>query len=240
MKIRTKIYHSILFQLGRKICLHPKLLTLSLIALFVMMMCKIEFWQFHVNMSNEWVEFINDTGFCIASSYIAGYIFYIFSVLYPGVKRRKKVLGISKNLLRYTIDDYDYMFSTVCDCCCTDVDKSMLIKSIVQESNSFSNYIDKDSCYFIQKRLCGMNTALQHFVSISDYLEDNELGNLNKAFELIEKCLIIIRDKSDNIKSEDFSSIISFNNDELENLANSLFELRETLTDMYNHINKNV
>lgn len=236
----TEIYHSKYFQLGRSICLHPVLALFFVVAIVFLMMCKIEQLQFYVDWSNEWVEFVNDTGFCIASSCIAGYIFYIFSVLYPWVKRRKKMLGISKNLLRYTIDDYDYMFSTVCDCCCTDVDKSMLIKSIVQESNSFSNYIDKDSCFFIQKRLCGMNTALQHFVSISDYLEDNELGNLNKAFELIEKCLIIIRDKSDNIKSEDFSSIISFNNDELENLANSLFELRETLTDMYNHINKNV
>lgn len=236
----TEIYHSKYFQLGRSICLHPVLALFFVVAIVFLMMCKIEQLQFYVDWSNEWVEFVNDTGFCIASSYIAGYIFYIFSVLYPWVKRRKKMLGISKNLLRYTIDDYDSMFSTVCDCCCTDVDKSMLIKSIVQESNSFSNYIDKDSCFFIQKRLCGMNTALQHFVYISDYLEDNELGNLNKAFELIEKCLIIIRDKSDNIKSEDFSSIISFNNDELENLANSLFELRETLTDMYNHINKNV
>ncbi len=49
-----------------------------------------------------------------------------------------------------------------------------------------------------------------------------------------------IQIRSDNIKSEDSSSIISFNNDELENWVNSLFELRETLTDMYNHINKNV
>ena len=235
MKIRTKTYHSILFQLGRKICLHPKLLTLSLIALFVMMMCKIEFWQFHVNISNEWVEFINDTGFCIASSYIAGYIFYIFSVLYPGVKRRKKVLGISKNLLRYTIDDYDYMFSTVCDCCCTDIDESLFIKRIVQENNGFCNYIDWNNCSFIQKGLCEIKTALQYFVSISDYLEDYELGKLNKTFELIEKCLNIIKDKRDDQKSK-----IPFGNEELENWINSLFELKEALTDMYDHINKNI
>ena len=234
MKIKTIIYHNKLFQLLRSICLQPKLFYLSLVALCVMMMCKIESRQFYVDLSNEWVEFINDTGFCIASSYIAGYIFYIFSVLYPWVKRRKKMLGISKNLLRYTIDDYDSMFSTVCDCC-TDIDKSLLIKSIVQENNGFCNYIDWDNCSFIQKGLCEIKTALQYFVSISDYLEDHELGKLNKTFELIEKCLIIIKDKSDDQKSK-----IPFGNEELENWINSLFELKEVLTDMYDHINKNV
>lgn len=235
MKIKTIIYHNKLFQLLRSICLQPKLFFLSLVALYVMMMCKLESRQFYVDLSNEWVEFINDTGFCIASSYIAGYIFYIFSVLYPWVKRRKKMLGISKNLLRYTIDDYDSMFSTVCDCCCTYIDESLFIKSIVQENNGFCNYIDWDNCSFIQKGLCEIKTALQYFVSISDYLEDYELGKLNKTFELIEKCLNIIKDKRDDQKSK-----IPFGNEELENWINSLFELKEVLTDMYDHINKNV
>lgn len=240
MKIKTKIYHNIFFQLGRSICLQPKLFFLSLVALYVMMMCKIESWQFYVDLSNEWVEFTNDTGFCIASSYIAGYIFYIFSVLYPWVKRRKKMLGISKNLLRYTIDDYDSMFSTICDNCCTDIDESLFIKSIVQENNGICNYIDWDNCSFIQKGLCEIKTALQYFVSISDYLEEYELRKLNKAFELIEKCLIIIKDKSVDIKTEASLSKIPFGNEELENWINSLFELKEILTDMYDHINKNV
>ena len=236
----TEIYHSKYFQLGRSICLHPVLALFFVAAIVFLMMCKIEQLQFYVDWSNEWVEFVNDAGFCIASSYIAGYIFYIFSVLYPWVIRRKKMLGISKKFLRYTIDDYDYMFSTVCDCCCTDIDESLFLKSIVQEDIGSGNYLDSHSCSLIQEKLCEMKTALQYFVSISDYLEDDELKILNKAFEMIEKCLIIIKDKSDNIKSEDSSSTISFKKEELENWVNSLFELRDTLTDLYNHINKNV
>ena len=238
MKIKTKIYHSILLQLAKSIYLQPILVLLLAIAIVVMMMCKVESWQFYVNFSDEWVEFINDTGFCIASSYIAGYVFYIFSVLYPWVKRRKKMLGISKNLLRYTIDDYNYMFSKICDC--GTIDKPLFIKSIVQEEKDSRNYMDRDSCSFIQEKLCEMKTALQHFISISDYMEDYELGILNKAFELIEKCLNIIKDKSDDIKSETPSSILCFGTEELENWIKSLFELKEALTDMYYHINKNV
>ena len=236
----TEIYHSKYFQLGRSICLHPVLALFFVAAIVFLMMCKIEQLQFYVDWSNEWVEFVNDTGFCIVSSYIAGYVFYILSVLYPWVIRRKKTLGISKKLLRYTIDDYDSMFSTICDCCCTDINESLFIKSIVQENNCFYNYIDGDCCFFIQTRLCEIKTALQDFISISDYLEDSELEKLNKGFELLEKCLIIIKDKSDNIKSGASSSKLSFRNEELEKWINSLFELKEALTDMYDHINKNI
>ncbi len=134
MKIKTKICHSILLQLAKRIYLQPILVLFLVIAIVVMMMCKVESWQFYVDFSNEWVELINDTGFCIASSYIAGYIFYIFSVLYPWVIRRKKIIGISKKLLRYTIDDYNYMFSKICDC--GTINKPLLIKSIVQEEKT--------------------------------------------------------------------------------------------------------
>ena len=201
-------------------------------------MSKLPCMQKSGNYSNEWVIFVNDTGFSLACSFIAAYLFYILTVLYPTVKRKKPILAIAKEYLRYARDENHHMLKTICSC--SDISDEIiprLLGGIVSSNSDEDNLlVSKTDCNNILAQMHKTDRKMQNVILHADYFDVSELNLLKELLEIIENVDSSIGDK---LWNADEQSYTIWGQSELKQLANKLLRLYKLTDTLYTQLDKN-
>lgn len=218
-----------------------KLLIAALLCIVVTMMSKLPCLQKTGNYSNEWISFVNDTGFSLACSYIAAYFFYILTVLYPSVKRKIPILSIAKEYLRYARDENQHMLKTICGC--SDISEERIpefIKGIVSPNSVEDNIcVSVKNCNNILNEMRKTDNWLQKVVPYADYLDEPDLKILKEIIEIVENLDSYIEDKLCGI-IDNSQNYTVWGRSELEKLAKRLVKIYQLTDTLYIQLNKNV
>lgn len=226
------------YQLAITILSSWKLLLTTLLCIVVIMMSKLPCMQKTGNYSNDWVSFVNDTGFSLACSFIAAYFFYILTVLYPTEKRKKPILAIAKEYLRYARDENQHMLKTICNC--SDISDEIIplfVTGIVTKCEKDNLFVCKTNCFNILDQMHKSDRKMQNVILHADYFEVSELNLLKELLEIIEKVDSFIGDK---LWSADEKPYTIWGQSELEQLAKRLFRLYQLTDTLYTQLDKNV
>ena len=216
-----------------------KLLIAALLCVVVIMMSKLPYMQKTGNYSNEWVTFVNDTGFSLACSFIAAYFFYILTVLYPTVKRKNPILAIAKEYLRYARDENQHMLKTISNCPDIGDERiSEFLKGIASPNSDEGNlHVSNTNCNNILHQMQKTDRIMQNVLLHIDYFDVSELRMLKEILEIIEKVDSSIGDKLWNANEKPYTI---WGQSELEQLAKRLVRIYHLTDKLYTQLNKNV
>lgn len=171
------------------ICRQWKLLISVLLFILIIVLCFIK--PFYANWHSETIGAFNNCVLAIATSYVSGYIFYVFTVVIPKANRMKSIMDITKDNLRYARD-------TVCGFF---LDRGGPYDFIKEGNDILIQYVahNRDNnIYVIDDRICNMlitvidqvQKYMQFVTSYSDYLQDDDV-----------KTIKIIMDKTRSLES---------------------------------------
>lgn len=92
-----------------------RLFVLAIVGLFLLFMCKIPCLQIKVSFPESVTTAINDVVFCLAGSYVGGYIIYFLSSLIPKTKKIRPILETAVVRIRYALNTMEYdLKNTIC------------------------------------------------------------------------------------------------------------------------------
>ncbi len=237
-KMRFSIRKWIVTQLLSSILREWILLLGIVLCVAIMMATRLPCMQITVQWPDENIHLVNDVCFSLACSYIAAYLFYVLTVLYPRVKRRKQVIGISKEYLRYANDDFQFMLKTICGTSkITNKCTLLFVANMEKERYLDSILVSATNCNNILEELRCLNSRLQNVVSHIDYLNTSELKILKEVFEKKERCECYVKDKMRFVKKESYTM---WGQNELEQLAVWLVSISNSLKMLYSELDKNI
>ena len=174
------------------------LIFICFICLFVMLICNAKLSLF---CQIEWHSFIKEAFNSIAGSFIAGYLFYIFSVLLPKSKKLPPVLGLSCQQIRYAKEGLDEKSHVICY---KDA-KEFMLNAKNETCGSYE--LTQMNCRYILQAVKDVNMFIQYPMSKVEYLDNEDVKRLSKTAQLVTKSISRLSDalqidflSSENIK----------------------------------------
>lgn len=158
------------------------LIFLFFLCIIVMLLCNM---RIEISCSVEWLKFLKEAAFCIAGGYIAGYIFYIFSVYVPQSKRLPAVYSLIDKQIIYAKSELMDLSYNVCG---QYELKAKLLLSKLAEVKSEDNFvIPQTHCRYLAFAMANIKKFLDYPISKIELLESNDLKNLCEVIKIVTK-----------------------------------------------------
>ena len=141
--------------------------------------------RIEISLSVEWLKFIKEAAFCIAGSYIAGFIFYIFSVLIPQSKRLPAVYSLIDKLLTYAKSELMDMSYNVCGQ--YELKETVLLSNLAEEKGEDNFVIPQTHCRCVGFAMANINKFLDYPASKIELLESKDLKNLCEVIKIVNQ-----------------------------------------------------
>lgn len=202
-----------------------KLILLLFLSIIVMLLCNMEI---KISCSVKWIEFGKNVFYSIAGGYIAGYIFYFFSVSIPQLKRQIPILKVVSQHLIYSKSELMDLSSSICD---TSEIKDTSFRNKLASKISEDNYqISQKNCQLIALAMFNIKKLIESPSSIYEVLELNDLNNICEINRITTKIYTQVTDVMPNplyLSMKDYCKFV-----------NSILEVYNLLEDVYVSIEK--
>lgn len=127
----------------------------------------------------RWGEFLSDAISSIAGGFIAGYLFYIFSVLLPKSKRLPPILKLVAQHVRYAKEGLDDKSNTIC---------GKGAKNFRLQKSDYGSYgLTHENCRYILQALEDVRLFIQYPFSQVENLSNKNVELLSSTGQLVIK-----------------------------------------------------
>lgn len=186
--------------------------------------------RIEISCSVEWLKFIKEASFCIAGGYIAGYIFYIFSVLVPQSKRLPAVYSLIDKLLIYAKSELMDLSYNVCGQ--YELKETLLLSKLAEEKSEDNFVIPQTHCRYVALAMANINKFLEYPASKIELLESNDFNNLCEVIKIATQ----IHSQIIDIQPD----CMCFDKKEYEKFAKNIVLVDELLETIQNSIKKKI
>ena len=183
--------------------------------------------SFSCSIDINWTKFVKDSLFAIAGSYVAGYLFYIFSVLYPKSKQIPPLFKLMLQQIGYAKSALmDLSFSTCGKYDINDVGfKSSLGKRIGD-----SIEVSQENCKAILQTMNNVHLLMQFTMSKIEFLYSEDVNNLSEVIRIVSRNISRILD----IKPEP----MLFGEREFNEFGDGIVKVYNLLDETYSNLEK--
>lgn len=200
----------------------------SLLSIAVLFFFNMKF-SFMCSIDIDWIQFLKESFSAIAGSYIAGYLFYIFSVLYPKSKQLPPIFKVMKQQILFAksqVMDLSYNVCGKYEINNNNLFKSMLISRKIGDSIEVNN----NNCRLVLQTMNNILLLMQYPMSKSELLYKEDIDNLSEVTIIVSWTIARIMDvKPDSMLFEE---------KDFQKFYDGIVKLYNLLECTYNHLEK--
>ena len=183
--------------------------------------------SFSCSIDINWTKFVKDSLFAIAGSYVAGYLFYIFSVLYPKSKQIPPLFKLMLQQIGYAKSALmDLSFSTCGKYDINDVGFKSSLKKRIGDSIEVS----QENCKAILQTMNNVHLLMQFTMSKIEFLYSEYVNNLSEVIRIVSRNISRILD----IKPEP----MLFGEREFNEFGDGIVKVYNLLDETYSNLEK--
>jgi hypothetical protein len=138
-----------------------------------------------ISLSIEWIKFLKEVAYNVAGSYIAGYLFYFFSVLIPQSKRLVSIYNVIFEHIRYAKDELKDLSYNVCGS--FNIEENGFGLKLAEKKGEDNNEICEEHGKLIAMTMTNIDDFMSFSLANAEHLDNEELSNLCKIKKLVIK-----------------------------------------------------
>jgi len=202
-----------------------KLILMLFLSVIVMLLCNMEIY---ISCSVEWIYFAKNVLHSVAGGYIAGYIFYFFSVSIPQSKRQIPILKVVSQNLIYAESELMDLSSFICGT--SDIKTASFRDKLATELNEDNYQINQKNCQFIALAMFNIKKLIESPSSVYEVLELNDLNNICEINRLTTKIHTQVTDMNPNP--------LCFDKKEYDKFVDNILKIYNLLDEIHVNIEK--
>lgn len=157
-------------------------LLLFILSVSLMFLCNM---KISIDCSVNWLKLVKEAVFTIAGSYIAGYIFYVFSVLVPQLKRQKPIYKVISQLIVYAKSELMELCYNIYGK--YNVDKVSFFEKLATKESDDNYIISQKNYEFIRLAMYNIKELTESSAFKMEFLELKDLENMCEVIRIVTK-----------------------------------------------------